>query len=120
MGSRLQFRVDLPSGLDRINFHPALLLPLINESIHNGVEPLTHGGSITLSAGTDHGLLRVLVTDDGVSRKAALHGDSAYAILRDRLRELYGDTAKLVLTPKMPHGTHALIEVPIEAARDHR
>ncbi len=46
MGSRLDFRIDLPPELGDCDFPPMMLLPLIDDALRNGLEPLPLGGTI--------------------------------------------------------------------------
>src|SRR5207302_7225193 len=46
MGSRLDFQVDVRPELDDCDFPPMVLLPLIDDALRNGLEPLPHGGTI--------------------------------------------------------------------------
>ena len=120
MGSRLEYAVDIRPGVANCEFPPMLLLPLIDDALRNGLEPLPHGGKLALTARRDHDRLRVSVVDDGLPRLDDLNGSSTVATLHERLRGFYDDTAKLELTANTPHGVIAMIEVPLETARAHR
>jgi Histidine kinase len=119
MGSRLAYTVDVQSGVGENDFPPMLLLPLIDDALRNGFEPLPHGGTIAISAGATGNRVRVLVADDGLPRNASSAQGIGMGLLRDRLRGLYGDRAHLELAANTPHGVIATIEVPLATARDH-
>jgi hypothetical protein len=120
MGSRLDCRVDVRPELGDCDFPPMMLLPLIDDALRNGLEPLPHGGSIVITADVEGDRVRVRISDDGLSRTAASSDAYAMATLHERLRGLYGTTAHLELTTNAPQGVVAAIEVPHASARDHR
>jgi LytS/YehU family sensor histidine kinase len=120
MGSRLTYAVAMGAGLGDNAFPPMLLLPLVDDAIRNGLEPLTHGGRIEIGADIDRDRLRVHVADDGLSRPTLSNERADIAILHDRLRGLYGDAARLELATNAPQGVVATIEVPLEPARADR
>jgi hypothetical protein len=119
MGSRLGYTVALRAELGANAFPPMLLLPLVDDAIRNGLEPLSHGGTIEIAAEVDHDRLRVSVADNGLPRSALPNNGTEIASLHDRLRGLYGDAAHLELTPNSPQGVVATIEVPLESARTY-
>ena len=120
MGSRLAYLFDVGLELGNCDFPPMMLLPLIDDALRNGLEPLPHGGTIAIAAHVEGGRIRVRVADDGLERTAVADEGFAIATLRERLHGLYGATASLELTANAPHGVVATIEVPLETARDHR
>ena len=120
MGSRLDFRVEVRSGLGDFDFPPMMLLPLTEDALRNGLEPWPHGGTIAITADVVGDRLRVRISDDGLPRSAPANDGLAIAALHERLRGLYGTTACLDVTPNAPQGVVATIEVPFEPARDHR
>jgi len=119
MGSRLDFAIDVPSELAECAFPPMLLLPLIDDALRNGLEPLPHGGTIAITADADGDRVRVRISDNGLRRTAASNDGFAIGTLHERLQGLYGTTGRLELTANAPHGVIAAIEVPLAAARRH-
>jgi LytS/YehU family sensor histidine kinase len=89
-----------------------VLLPLIDDALRNGLEPLPLGGAIVLRADVAGRQVRVCIVDDGLPRVEAADDASVTATLRERLYGLYGDAASLELTTNLPQGTVATIEVP--------
>jgi LytS/YehU family sensor histidine kinase len=120
MGSRLNLRVAVQPDLGDCDFPPMMLLPLIEDALRNGLEPLPHGGTIAITADAESDRIRVRVADDGLPRLASANDGSAIATLHERLHGLYGAAARLELTTNSPQGVIAAIEVPLETARDHR
>jgi hypothetical protein len=120
MGSRLTYTIDAEPGLDDNDFPPMVLLPLIDDALRRGLEPLSHGGTIAIRAGVEGGQVRVIVADDGLPRSGASDEDTGTRLLQDRLRALYGERARLELAANTPHGVIATIEVPRETTRPDR
>jgi hypothetical protein len=112
MGSRLEYRIDIAPELDACDFPPMVLLPLIDDALRNGLEPLPLGGVIVMRADVAGRQVRVCIVDDGLPRVEAADDASVTATLRERLYGLYGDAASLELTTNLPQGTVATIEVP--------
>ncbi len=120
MGSRLDVRVDIRGDLGDCEFPPMMLLPLVEDALRDGLEPLPHGGTIAIAADVAGDRLRVRVSDDGLPRVATPSNDAAVSALHERLQGLYGSTASLTLSANVPQGVVAVIEVPLETARDPR
>jgi hypothetical protein len=116
MGSRLGWRLDVEPGLDNYDFPPMMLLPLIDEALRNGLEPLPHGGTITLAAEADRDRLRLRISDDGLQRDASSSNGLTMAALCDRLDGLYGGTGRFGSTFNAAQGVVTTIEVPLAAA----
>jgi len=120
MGSRLEFAFDIPPALGAVRFQPMLLLPLIDNAVRHGLEPLPLGGRRDVQKKTHAGRLRVSVSDDGLGDAAALREGQGLIALRQRLAGLYGRESTLRFTPARPFGVTATIEVPDERTSDHR
>jgi LytS/YehU family sensor histidine kinase len=108
------------SDLGDFDFPPMMLLPLVEDALRNGLEPWPHGGTIAITADSVGDRLRVRISDDGLPRSAAAKDGPAIDTLHERLRGLYGSTARLEVTPNAPQGVIATIEVPLADARNHR
>lgn len=94
---------------------PALILqPLVENAIKHGLEPKPGPGKLEIHAAIQDGSLRIRVEDDGVG--TANPGSENHGIglanTRDRLRELYGPEARLILTSSAPGGFAAEIVIP--------
>lgn len=112
LGSRLEYFVAVAPELGDCDFPPMVLLPLIDDALRNGLEPLPFGGTIAITTDMQEGRLRVRVADDGLPRPAVANDVSAAATLHERLQCLYGPAARLELTDNVPQGIVATIEVP--------
>lgn len=112
MGSRLDFAIEVPDALKCHNFPPMMLITLVENAVKHGVDPCCECGSITIRAMEDDGRLRVSVEDTGEGIKPKKGGGVGLANIRDRLKALYGASARLVIEERAPHGVVASIEVP--------
>jgi hypothetical protein len=117
MGTRLSYRLDLPTALREQAVPPMLLQPLVENAIIHGLEPTIAGGEIVVTATLHAGELELAVRDTG--RGLAADGQTTgtrvgVANTRERLHGLYGERARLELAPAQPQGTLARITLPME------
>jgi signal transduction histidine kinase len=117
MEERLSYSVEVPEGLYNAEFPPMMLQTLVENAIKHGLEPKPEGGSVTIRAQVQDGMLRVTVGDTGVGLSAtgaaATRGTGlGLSNIRDRLAMLYPGKARLVLEANSPSGTLASIEIP--------
>ena len=119
MGSRLQIAFDVAPDTVDMPFAPMLLLPLIDNAVRHGLEPLPLGGRLDVRTSVADGRLSVAVADTGIASIDEVEGASLTS-LRERLAGLYGNAAELNISRPNPHGVTITIEVPDEAARADR
>jgi LytS/YehU family sensor histidine kinase len=112
MGSRLDFQIEVPDALQCRDFPPMMLISLVENAVKHGVDPCCECSSITIRAEEEAGRLRVSVADTGEGIRPKKGGGVGLANIRERLRALYGASARLVLEENAPHGVVAFIEVP--------
>jgi LytS/YehU family sensor histidine kinase len=112
MGSRMDFAIDVPDALKRHAFPPMMLISLVENAVKHGVDPCCECGNISIRAEEAEGRLRVSVTDTGEGIVPKKGGGVGLSNIRERLKALYGASAKLVLEENPPHGVVASIEVP--------
>ncbi|MDQ3028142.1 MAG: histidine kinase [Pseudomonadota bacterium] len=115
MGSRLGFAIEVPESLKARAFPPMMLISLVENAIKHGVDPCCDAGIITIRAEEADGRLKVSVTDTGEGVIPKKGGGVGLTNIRERLKALYGASAKLVLEENAPHGVVASIEVPAAA-----
>jgi sensor histidine kinase YesM len=116
MGSRLEFAIDVPDALKCRAFPPMMLISLVENAIKHGVDPCCECGTITIRARESGATLQVSVTDTGEGITPKKGGGVGLSNIRERLKALYGTSAKLVLEENAPHGVVAYIEVPAGSA----
>jgi sensor histidine kinase YesM len=115
MGSRLDFGIEVPAALESRAFPPMMLISLVENAIKHGVDPCCECGTITIRAAEEGDRLRVSVADTGEGVKPTQGTGVGLTNIRERLKALYGSSARLVLEENAPHGVVASIEVPIAA-----
>lgn len=114
LGTRLDYRLDLPDSLFGITIPSMMLLTLVENAIKHGIEPSLQGGSISVAAVVDETGLRMTVCDTGPGLGSAPGNGDGVANVRARLRLLYGDTAALTLIDGDESGVAATIVLPLD------
>jgi hypothetical protein len=112
MGARLEFSIDVPEPLKSRSFPPMMLISLVENAVKHGIDPCCECGSIVIRAREEEGRLKVSVADTGEGVMAQKGGGVGLANIRERLKALYGASARLVLEENAPRGVVASIEVP--------
>ncbi len=110
-----------PASLDVVV--PSMLLqPLVENSIKHGLAPRIDGGTIYLRSRLNDGQVTVEVEDDGIGLGAAqmleppsgIGGSGiGMANIAERLRVLYGESAKMVIDTGSLGGTLIRITLPV-------
>jgi signal transduction histidine kinase len=111
MGTRLSFIVDVPEALRCRIFPPMMLISLVENAIKHGVDPCCDAGSINIRAGETGGKLVVSVTDTGEGILPKKGTGVGLSNIRERLKTLHGNGARLVLAENSPRGVVASIEI---------
>ena len=112
MGSRLDFAIEVPEPLKQRPFPPMMLISLVENAVKHGVDPCCECGTITIRATEGEGRLKVSVEDTGEGIRPKKGGGVGLSNIRERLKALYGTSARLVIEERAPHGVVASIEVP--------
>jgi uncharacterized membrane protein len=117
MEERLHTRIDVPEGLRSAEFPPMMVQGLVENAIKHGLEPKPAGGTLTVQAEIVHGQLQVTVSDTGVGfGQAGTAGTGTGLVnIRERLRLLYGDRARLEVGTADGGGTQARVTLPYKA-----
>ena len=111
MGGALEISIDIPPGLEHRAFPPLMVITLVENAIKHGVAPMGRG-KVAVRAIESGGRVRVEVEDDGRGIGGEIGQGLGLANLRERLRALYGESARLDLSGRVPSGASAVIEVP--------
>jgi hypothetical protein len=117
MGRRLSFEISVPESLLATPFPPLMLPSLVENAIKHGLEPQRDGGAVIIGAQAQDGRLRLVVSDTGRGFGETVGAGVGLENIRERLRALYGETAKLTLESNAPAGVIATIEVPMDGLR---
>ncbi|PTE01668.1 sensor histidine kinase [Pandoraea apista] len=124
-GERLRYTFDLPEDCRTLQVPPMLVQPLVENAVKHGVEPLAGGASVDVSARRERTAdgawqLVLRVADDGAGFRDVARGNPHEHLggvgltnIRERLRVLYGDTARLTLSEGVPRGVVATLRLPV-------
>lgn len=115
MGSRLDYVVEVPEALRSRLFPPMMLITLVENAVIHGVDPCCEAGTITITASERDGKLRFSVADTGEGISPKKGTGVGLVNIRERLKALYGGTARLVIEENVPRGVVATIEVDVPA-----
>ncbi|HEY1327243.1 MAG TPA: histidine kinase [Casimicrobiaceae bacterium] len=118
MGSRLQWRIDVPADLLALRVPPMVLQPVVENAIKHGLEPKVEGGRLDIVARRDDDGVHLTVRDSGLGFRAtrAPGVDSlGLANLRARLTAWYGDAARVIIEDNPPAGACVSVVVPLQA-----
>lgn len=115
---RLAFDVDAPAELLHARCPPLMLISLAENAVKHGVEAKIGPSRIEVRASrSDDGRLALVVADDGVGFGVSAAGSGlGLSNLRERLAQLYGDRATLVLKARAGGGVAATLILPLEIA----
>jgi signal transduction histidine kinase len=124
MGSRLDYRVEVPESLREVEVPPLLLLTLVENAVKHGIAPQVEGGEIVVRARDDGGAIGIEVADTGVGlpteRDTAADTTSTGVgldNLRGRMALAYGHPVAVELTANVPRGTRVQLRLPRELPR---
>ena len=116
MQDRLAFELDLPDALAEISMPPAMLISLVENAIKHGLEPNPDGGKISVMARLENERLRLTVSDTGLGlghSTAKAGGGVGLDNIRQRLRAIFANDARLTVGENVPHGFVAVIDIPL-------
>ncbi len=93
---RLRVKLDIAPGVLGVPVPPMLVQTLVENAVKHGISRLSGGGEITIHAHESLGALHVQVVNSG---QLATIGDTQLGLknVRERLRLLFGERAKLTL-----------------------
>jgi hypothetical protein len=115
MGGALEILTEVEPDAARAPLPALMVMTLVENAIKHGVAPRGRG-RVTLRAGIRDGVVRVSVEDDGRGLAEPIGRGVGLANIRERLRALYGEAARLDLASGPEGGAVAAIELPERAA----
>ena len=110
MGGELAFTIDVAPELAAHAFPPFMLMTLVENAVKHGIVP-KGGGNVRIAATRSGDRIVVRVIDDGRGLGGALGQGFGLANVRERLKALYGESARLVLESGESGGTVARLEI---------
>ena len=115
LGDRLECTIDAPAELLELRVPSMVLQPIVENAIRHGIERLEHGGKVEVRITTANGNLHMLVSNDGPAAEEESPRSGTGVGLqntRDRLRQFYGSSHKLVITARNEGGVVVTLELP--------
>jgi signal transduction histidine kinase len=93
-----------------------LLLPLVENAILHGIQPMMGGGTVRVAARREDGWLEIEVSDDGAGLPGR-DGDRlaervGLSNTRQRLEKRFGEEHTFAISPRSPSGTRVHITIP--------
>ncbi|WP_284618150.1 sensor histidine kinase [Aquabacterium humicola] len=113
LGERLRFSVDADAAARAQAVPPGLLLTLVENAVEHGVGPSLSGADVQVAARRAGERLLVEVADSGAGLPPAVAEGVGLANSRARLKQAYGDQARLQLLPRPAGGTIARLSMPL-------
>ena len=108
---RLRVKLDIAPGVLDVQVPPMLVQTLVENAVKHGISRRAAGGEISIRAGESNGALHLKVLNSG---QLATSGDTQLGLknVRERLRLLFGDQAKLTLRNLDPDNVIAEVVIP--------
>ncbi len=110
MGGALEFAIDMAPDVANAEMPSLMLMTLVENAVKHGIAP-RGSGRIAIRAARDAKGVRVEVDDDGPGLARPMGRGVGLANVRERLRALYGERARLELQQREPAGMRAVIEI---------
>ena len=111
MGGELEFIIDVAPELASHSMPPLMLMTLVENAVKHGVVPVGRGSVRIVASRSANGFIAEVI-DDGGGLGGTLGQGLGLTNVRERLRALYGDRARLVLESGEIGGTMARLEIP--------
>jgi two-component system, LytTR family, sensor kinase len=96
---------------------PLILQPLVENAVRHGISAVSSAGTVEVTASLDDGRLSLTVRDDGPGMGHATSQPGSGTGLRntrERLVQLYGERAALLISNGDAAGTTVRVEIPVD------
>jgi LytS/YehU family sensor histidine kinase len=121
--TRLKISIDVDEGAKELHIPTMLIQPLVENAIKHGIAPLAdRRGELNIDVKyvngsgsgnvTGNGDLVIKIKDNGPGMIVLFGKGIGLANVRDRLKLLYGDKARLEFSSDLNKGTTATINIP--------
>ena len=118
MPDRLQFALHVDASARALSCPPMTLLTLVENAVRHGIDPSEEGGRIDIHVQRHRDRCSVRVSDTGVGLRESTDGlGTGLATLRERLRLVFGDEARLRVSARQPCGVCAEMDLPAHGAK---
>ncbi len=113
MGDRLQFSIECESALLMKPLSPLLVQPLVENAIKHGLENTVSGGRVKIKFKQQQNQLLISVIDSGQGVVQPCKHGMGLNNIRERLKTLYGNSARMTLSENDSGGVKACLTVPL-------
>lgn len=120
-GDRMRVEIHVEPDATRAEIPTLLLQPIVENAIHHGIAEISHPGRVRIEAGTDNGLLKLVVRNDGPPLDACAAADAegiGLSSTRHRLRERYQDRSAFHIGPGPEGGAVVTMSFPFRPCPD--
>jgi signal transduction histidine kinase len=115
MPDRLQYAMHVDPSALKVRCPPTILMTLVENAVRHGIDPSEEGGRIDVDIARSGERCVIRVTDSGAGLHRSPSGlGTGLTTLRERLQLIFGDAAHLRLTPNVPRGAVAEIDMPAQ------
>jgi len=111
MGSRLEYRIDVPGELLPTEVPSMILQPLVENAIEHGIDSRLEGGRIEIRVHRVGDTLQLTVQDNGEGFKANARDNVGMGTVRERLQVLF-DTRAALRVLRQDGWTKVIVELP--------
>jgi two-component system LytT family sensor kinase len=116
-GKRIEFRETVERSLGNVLIPSMILQPLVENAVVHGLQNGRRPGFVHLIACRENRQLKIQIIDNGIGNASIgkfsdAHYGVALDVLNRRLRDLYGESSRVLLEDGKPNGTVALLYVP--------
>jgi signal transduction histidine kinase len=116
MPDRLQFSLQADEAALALRCPPTTLLTLVENAVRHGIDPGEDGGRIDVRVRVENGRCLAEVRDTGVGLKPSGAGlGTGLASLRERMQLVFGNDARVKISPISPQGVSAELDFPAQA-----
>jgi two-component system, LytTR family, sensor kinase len=112
-GDRLEVKIEAEPQAMSVRLPVLIIQPLIENAVKHGILSNESGGTILVNAARNNGKLHLSVQDTGNGCDAESRVGIGLSNISARLREMYGDKARLQLRTANGGGTLASLEIPV-------
>jgi hypothetical protein len=115
-GERLVVRIDASEAVSELLVPSFSLQTLVENAVRHGAAPRVETTHVSIAARIDNDTLVLTVADDGAGANAsAIEQSNGTGLrrLRERLRWLYGDRARLDIDSNLSQGFSATLRLPL-------
>lgn len=117
MPDRLTFALHVDESARMLSCPPITLLTLVENAVRHGIDPAEEGGRIDIDVQRRGERCFVRVRDTGIGLSGAGNGlGTGLSTLRERLRLIFGDAARLSVIA-LAEGVCAELDLPVQAAQ---